>query len=158
MWNLGTYDQVCMEDLGRHAEGATHQQWNTIKCAVWVEKIISVQPLIALSDHPDNPQPLTPNKLLPLESNSCLPVNVFTEQDKCSKCRHQAHCLANAFWKRWLRDYLPTLQRRQKWYFPHHNLSIGEFDPNCCWWAGAMRASANGSYRGGLPRQQWACP
>ena len=66
--------------------------------------ILNDRPLTPLSDHPDDPEPLTPNKLLLLKSNSCLPLDVFTNQDKYSKRWCQAQCLANAFW-------------RQKWYF-----------------------------------------
>ena len=29
------------------------------------------------------------------------------------------------FWKRWTRDYLPTLEYRQKWLFPQRNFKIG---------------------------------
>ena len=97
---------------------------STLLCEV--EKILNDRPLTPLSDHPDDPEPLTPNKLLLLNSNSCLPLDVFTDQDKYSKRWRQAQCLANAFWKRWMKDYLPVLQRRQKWYFPRRNFAIGD--------------------------------
>ena len=97
---------------------------STLLCEV--EKILNDLPLTSLSDHPDNPEPLTPNKLLLLKSNSCLPLDVFTDQDKYSKRWCQAQCLANAFWKRWMKDYLPVLQRKQKCYFPRRNFAIGD--------------------------------
>ena len=56
---------------------------STLLCEV--EKILNDRPLTPLSDHPDDPEPLTPNKLLLLKSNSCLPLDVFTDQDKYSK-------------------------------------------------------------------------
>ena len=34
--------------------------------------------------------------------------------------------LANLFWSRWKREYLMTLQARQKWIKPKRNLSIGD--------------------------------
>jgi len=41
--------------------------------------------------------------------------------------RKQAQHLANdVFWKRWIREYLPTLQERQKWITPRQNLKVDE--------------------------------
>ena len=97
---------------------------STLLCEV--ERILYDRPLTSLNDHPDDPEPLTPNKLLLLKCNNCLPLDVFTDQDKYSKRWRQAQCLANAFWKRWIKDYLPVLQRRQKGYFPHRNFAIGD--------------------------------
>ena len=34
--------------------------------------------------------------------------------DRYSKRWRQAHLLANSFWKRWLSEYLPSLQLRQE--------------------------------------------
>ena len=118
---------------------------STLLCEA--EKILNDRPLTPLSDHLDDPEPLTPNKLLLHKSNSCLPLDVFTDQDKYSKRWHQAQGLANAFWKRWMKDYLPVLQRRQKWYFPRRNFAIGD-----------LVLVIDEKAPRGLPRQQWPCP
>ena len=34
--------------------------------------------------------------------------------------------MANVFWRRWLREYLPVLQSRQKWLLPKRNLVVGD--------------------------------
>jgi len=118
---------------------ASHQGgiWERMICSVWkilgallkeqlvndetlstllceVERILNDRPLTPLSDHPDDSEPLTPSKLLLLRSNSCLLLDVFKGHDKYSKRWHQAQCLADSFWKRWMKDYLPALQTRQK--------------------------------------------
>ena len=43
-------------------------------------------------------------------------------------------------WKRWSREYIPLLQRRQKWNNSHRNLAVGdivlvadETTPRSCW-------------------------
>ena len=75
------------------------------------EKIINDRPITMISDDPRYPEPLSPNKLLLLRSNSCLPPGVFSSSDSYSKrWWRQAQYLAEVFWKRWVREYLVTLQ------------------------------------------------
>lgn len=83
---------------------------STLPCEA--ERILNDRPLTSLSDHPDDPELLTPNKLLLLRSYSCFPPDVFKGHDKYSKRWRQAQCLADSFWKRWMKGYLPALQTR----------------------------------------------
>ena len=39
--------------------------------------------------------------------------------------------MADIFWKRWLREYLPSLQVRQKWLTPKGNLRVGDIVLMC---------------------------
>ena len=34
--------------------------------------------------------------------------------------------MSDLFWKRWIREYLPLLQERQKWLFPERNVQVGD--------------------------------
>lgn len=90
------------------------EQLNTLMHEV--EAILNGRPLLELSEEADSIQPLTPNDLLLLQPNVCFPIG-FTSQDDLSvrKRWKQAHYLADLFWKRWKREYLPLLQKRQKW-------------------------------------------
>eukprot|EP00794_Sanderia_malayensis_P002012 gene2012-biopygen1824 len=81
-----------------------------------IEAILNARPLIKVSDDPKDFNAITPNHLLLLRSNQTFPPGVFTNKESYSKRRwKQIQYMADLFWKRWTKEYLPTLQLRQKW-------------------------------------------
>ena len=90
---------------------------------VEVESIINSRPLVPLSIDARNNEPLTPNHLLLLRSlpNQC--PGVFEENSSYArkKWMYVQH-LANVFWKRWIDEFLPMLNKRQKWLTKEENL------------------------------------
>lgn len=92
-----------------------------------VEKILNDRPITQVSSDPNDPPALTPSMLLLMKCNSSIPQGIFKKEDVYSKrWWRQVQYLADIFWKRWMREYLPTLQMRQKWYRPSRNLQIGD--------------------------------
>ena len=88
--------------------------------------MINCRPLTKLNDDPDDLSPLTPNHLLILSSGITIPPGNFDLGDMYRKrWRHVQH-LANQFWRKWLRAYLPELQKRSKWSKPQKNFQIGD--------------------------------
>ena len=68
-----------------------------------------------MSNEPYDLEPLTPNHLLLLKPNGLLPPGVFDKRDLYFRKQwRQVQYLANVFWSRWIKEYLPTLQHRQK--------------------------------------------
>ena len=45
----------------------------------------------------------------------CLAPGVFDSKDVYRRKWRQVQFLADLFWKRWLKEYLPTIQHRGKW-------------------------------------------
>ncbi|KAK3749896.1 hypothetical protein QZH41_005809 [Actinostola sp. cb2023] len=93
------------------------------------EAIVNSRPLTvdALSD-PDAPSSLTPNHLLTMKTKVVLPPpGNFQSEDVYSRkrWRHVQH-LTNEFWHRWKKEYLLTLQRRQKWSRHRKDLAIND--------------------------------
>ncbi|XP_028416927.1 uncharacterized protein LOC114541139 [Dendronephthya gigantea] len=86
------------------------------------ERILNDRPLTRQEDNPNDLEPLTPNKLLLLRSEQPPPLGSWVTADKFSKRWRQAQQLADAFWKRWVKEYLPLLQERQKWLTEKRNL------------------------------------
>lgn len=97
----------------------------TVLCEA--EAILNDRPITKLSDDPNDLEPLTPNHLLLLRGKPSIPPGVFTAQDQYGKRRwKQVQYLADLFWKRWVREYLPLLQQRQKWNERKRNLAVGD--------------------------------
>ncbi|XP_073237647.1 uncharacterized protein [Porites lutea] len=87
------------------------------------ESIINGRPLTKVSDDPNDLEPLTPNHLLLLRQNESLPPGLFEKNTYSRRRWRQVQYLANVFWGRWKREYLPLLQERQKWFRPRRNFT-----------------------------------
>ena len=97
----------------------------TLLCEV--ESILNSRPLTPASDDPLDLDPLTPNHLLLLRSGPRLPPGEFSTSDNYTRRRwRQVQHLATEFWRRWSREYLQTLQQRQKWRKETRNLQVGD--------------------------------
>ena len=76
----------------------------------------------------DLPAPLTPNHLLTMKSTVLLaPPGTFEPADIYAPKRWgRVQHLANKFWSRWRKEFLLSLQERQKWSRPRRNLTIND--------------------------------
>ena len=94
-----------------------------------VQNIVNSRPLTVNNlASPGFPEPLTPNHLLTMKAKVLMPPpGVFQREDLYSKRRwRRVQYLADMFWNRWRKEYLLTLQQRQKWIKPHRNFVVGD--------------------------------
>ncbi|XP_056016872.1 uncharacterized protein LOC130053556 [Ostrea edulis] len=100
-----------------------------VLCTFFVEvvNIINNRPLIPVSSDSDLPSVLTPNVLLTQKigdvSDAPLNLNVrdlYTSQWKI------VQVLADRFWERWRKQYLQSLQSRNKWKEVKPNIQVGD--------------------------------
>ena len=90
------------------------------------EGIVNDRPLTASSDDPRDLQALTPNHLLLLRAAS-IPGRDFAPDVPGVRQRwRQVLYLADLFWTRWKRYYLPTLRSRTKWHGKQRNVKVGD--------------------------------
>ncbi|XP_068144127.1 uncharacterized protein [Drosophila tropicalis] len=84
-----------------------------------VEQILNSRPLTYVPLESAESEALTPNHFLK-GSSSGLRENGSLEQSgpQLAKGYRVASQIADRFWKRWLREYLPTITRRTKWFQP----------------------------------------
>ncbi|XP_043222567.1 uncharacterized protein LOC122381883 [Amphibalanus amphitrite] len=97
---------------------------HTLMCEV--ENVINSRPLTPVSSDPADLEPITPNHLLLLRGGA-VPPGIFVRSDSfCKRRWRQVQYLADIFWRRWVSEYLPLLQHRQKWMKTERNLSVGD--------------------------------
>ena len=105
-----------------------------------VEKVLNDRPITPVSSDPQDLEALTPSHILLLRQNSSLPPDTFEECDRFKARWKHVQVLSNEFWRRWIKEYLLTLQERQKWLQPKPNFKVGDL---------VLLADKN------LPRGQW---
>ncbi|KAG1926322.1 guanine nucleotide-binding protein G(I)/G(S)/G(O) subunit gamma-2 [Pimephales promelas] len=82
-----------------------------------VEAILNSKPLGYVSADIADIDPVTPNSLLMGRPDGSLPQVVYPETELLSRRRwRHSQVLADQFWSRFIREYLPGLQTRQKWH------------------------------------------
>ena len=97
---------------------------NTLLCEV--ENILNNRPLTEQTSTINDPTPLTPNHLL-LNSGVTFPPGVFTKSSNYATRRwKQIQYLADLFWTRWRKSYLPLLQIKQRWHTDSYNYKVGD--------------------------------
>lgn len=91
-----------------------------------VEKIMNDRPITRVSNDARDLEALTPSHILLLRRNAALAPEELNETDKYKARWKHVHLLANEFWQRWTKEYLPTLQERQKWLNQKPNFRVGD--------------------------------
>ncbi|XP_013386926.1 uncharacterized protein LOC106156278 [Lingula anatina] len=80
------------------------------------EAIVNSRPLTYIdTQSPDSPMPLSPNQLLTLKTKVVMPPpgNFIRKDTYLHRRWRHVHYLANEFWNRWRKEFLPTLQERK---------------------------------------------
>ncbi|XP_062700012.1 uncharacterized protein LOC115258713 [Aedes albopictus] len=82
-----------------------------------IENVVNSRPMTDLPLDDDYSPVLTPNHFLLGSSNGLRTWVPFDDRSTVLKNSWKlSQALANQFWKQWLRDYLPCITRRTKWF------------------------------------------
>ena len=108
-----------------HQQTLNDEGFHTVLCEV--EAILNDRPITKLSGDPNDLEALTPNHILTMKRMPILPPGLFEKADLYLKRRwRQVQYISELFWKRWLREYLPLLQERQRWSKERRSLVPGD--------------------------------
>ena len=124
---IRTVRNVLSAILERNGSQLNDEALTTFMCEA--EAIVNSRPLTVDSiNDPKSPNPLTPNHLLTMKTKVLLPPpGVFQSADMyCKRRWRRVQHLANEFWIRWRKEYMLTLQERQKWNRPRRNSKVGD--------------------------------
>lgn len=92
-----------------------------------VEGIMNAKPLGYVSADVADPDPITPNILLMGRRDASLPQALYDPHNLLGKRRwRHSQVLADNFWSAFIRNYLPSLQERQKWRTDTKELTNGQ--------------------------------
>ena len=94
-----------------------------------VEYALNSRPLTPVSADPSDLGAITPNHFLLGNQANRIPSIVGVDEFDHRKRYARAQSYANAIWARWLKEYVPTLNRRSKWQTPaEQHLKVGDLN------------------------------
>ncbi|XP_017468619.1 PREDICTED: uncharacterized protein LOC108360719 [Rhagoletis zephyria] len=89
-----------------------------------VEYIINARPLTFVSLASDDDDAITPNHLLLGSPDGFKPV--CTDELDLRKRWYQTQKFADIFWHRWVKEYVPIISRRSKWFNKVPPIRVGD--------------------------------
>ena len=124
---IRTVRSVLCALLEKNGHQMNDEALRTFMCEA--EAVVNSRPLTAEgTTSADTAEPLTPNHFLTMKTKVVLPPpGKFTSSDLYSrKWWRRVQHLTNEFWSRWKKEFLLSLQTRQKWTRPRKNLQVND--------------------------------
>ncbi|XP_038106359.1 uncharacterized protein LOC119766061 [Culex quinquefasciatus] len=115
-----------MGEIEKHPHRPTDEVLETVMLEA--EAIVNSRPLTYIPLDNEGTDALTPNHFLLygnqgiVQPRSATRLEGATLRDSWKLTQY----LVDQFWKRWVREYLPTLTRRTKWFQPTKPLEVGD--------------------------------
>ena len=90
-----------------------------------VEAILNSRPLVPVMYDDKGQEPLPPNHLLLFKGNPNLLPGLFDKKHCYTRrCWAQIQYMSNQFWCHWIKEFLPNLSQRQKWFQKKRKFAI----------------------------------
>jgi hypothetical protein len=80
------------------------------------ESVVNSRPLTYVAVDPNTSEAITPNHLLRMSGKIAYSPGEFEKAEFSKKIWRYSQQLTNEFWKRFVREYLPEITTRTKWY------------------------------------------
>ena len=89
-------------------------------------RLVNDRPMTPLSEDPRDYSAISPSSLLTPAFHPSTSVGKPHDRDELRRDYRFNVALAENFWHRWMKFYLPLLQRRKKWFKAVTNLQVGQ--------------------------------
>ena len=128
------WENGCCEALVKTAKSCLHaaigdavMSFSELQTVLFeVASCMNERPIGMKNGDPNEGSYLCPNDLLLGRASNCVPPGSWTQKD-CYKYRWKfIQQVVDTFWKRWMRDYFPSLIVRQKWHTSTRNVRVGD--------------------------------
>jgi hypothetical protein len=90
------------------------------------ESIVNSRPLTYQPIDPEIGEAITPNHILRMSGKIVSSPGKFDSKEICTKLWRHSQQLAEEFWRRFIREYLPDLTKRTKWYVDQKPVEEGD--------------------------------
>ena len=88
--------------------------------------LVNERPIGHISNDPDDGSYLCPNQLLLGRASNRVPSGPFGDPKNLKQRFLLLQQIVDAFWRKWTRDYFPSLIVRKKWHTAKRNLCVGD--------------------------------
>ena len=95
-------------------------------CLFESAELVNERPIGRHPTEPDDGTYLCPNDLILGRSSSTIPQGNFENGGKNSRRFRFIQSLVDSFWRKWTRDFFPSLLVRQKWHVERRNVQVGD--------------------------------
>ncbi|XP_062703997.1 uncharacterized protein LOC115255979 [Aedes albopictus] len=95
---------------------------------VEAEAVVNSRPLTFIPVDPDQQEALTPNLFLLMSSSGATQPAITLEKTNqaCRSSWNLCRVMVDSFWRRWIREYLPTIARRTRWFEDVKPVDVGD--------------------------------
>ena len=126
----GGFYESLIKQAKRAIQVAIGQQtltWNEMSTVfAEVKCLVNSRPLGYSSNDANDFQPLTPNHFLLGRASAGIPQGPFEQSKNLHKRFEFVQALVGQFWSRFVKEYVPTLMRRNKWALKGRQMKVGD--------------------------------
>ena len=120
-----TFFRIVRKVMRSVVQEATVSEFDLLTLVTEIERILNSRSITRLPDSPSDLLALIPAMILSRSLENDAVPGVFVQKDIYRRAWRKTQYLAEVFWSRWLAEYLPLLQRRQKWHRSTNNFKRG---------------------------------
>lgn len=91
-----------------------------------IQFVVNSRPLTFIPLEHETDEALTPNHFIFGSSDGSKPIIPLQDQQNLRSRWRENQRIADLFWKRFVKEYLPTLTRRTKWFERVEPLKVGD--------------------------------